>query len=284
MSASTPANAGELAVGGDQNAHATGETTAPPLEAQSFTDDTSSETGDSALGSEYDPSTYTASLTSSITSYQYEHGRRYHAYQAGRYDLPNDEQEQERMDLQYHALRIAFGDKLYFAPIGDNPTHIIDIGTGTGIWPMDVAEILQDTEIIGTDLSPIQPEWVPPNVKFEVDDAEQSWTFPEAHFDLVHTRIMNAFLQDWDRFLQHAYRHLKPGGWVELQELSVNVQSDDGSLAEDSYFRRWYKNEEAAWNKMGLSVTLNGEEMKGWLEKAGFVNVEVSKFYTLYSL
>ena len=221
-------SASQAAAPSDSSPAAVNPTT--PLEAQTDTTDTtdtSSDTGDSALGSEYDPSTYTASLTSSITAYQFEHGRRYHAYQAGRYDLPNDEQEQERMDLQYHALRLAFGDKLFFAPIGENPTHILDIGTGTGIWPMDVAESLPDTEIIGTDLSPIQPPWVPPNVKFEVDDAEQEWTYPKDHFDLVHTRIMNAFLQNWDRFLKQAYDHLKPGGWMECQELSVGVGSDD---------------------------------------------------------
>ena len=68
-----------------------------PLQAQADASDTpeltdTSSDADSALGSEYDPSSYTASLTSSITAYKEEHGRRYHAYQEGRYLLPNDEQ------------------------------------------------------------------------------------------------------------------------------------------------------------------------------------------------
>ncbi|KAL9131008.1 MAG: hypothetical protein Q9217_000950 [Psora testacea] len=109
---------------------------AAPIAAQPDTD-TSSETGDSAF-EDLDAESYTASLTSSITAYQHEHGRRYHAYQAGRYALPNDEQEQERLDLQYHTLRLAFGDKLYFAPIGEKPKAILDVGTGTGIWAIDV--------------------------------------------------------------------------------------------------------------------------------------------------
>ena len=28
------------------------------------------------------------------------------------------------------------GDKFYLAPIGDDPKHILDIGTGTGVWTM----------------------------------------------------------------------------------------------------------------------------------------------------
>jgi len=40
----------------------------------------------------------TASVTSSILAYQEENGRTYHAYRAGKYVMPNDEGEQERMD------------------------------------------------------------------------------------------------------------------------------------------------------------------------------------------
>jgi hypothetical protein len=36
------------------------------------------------------------------------------------------------MDIQYHALRILFENKLFYAPIGENPQRILDIGTGIG--------------------------------------------------------------------------------------------------------------------------------------------------------
>ena len=111
-----------------------------------------------------------------------------------------------------------------------------------------------------------------------MDDAGQEWTYPENHFDLVHTRIMNAFLQDWNHFFEQSFKHLKPGGWVECQELSVGVKSDDNTLSEGSHIRKWCDNEEAAWNKIGLSVNLTGEQVKGWMEKAGFVNVTVREF------
>ena len=40
----------------------------------------------------------TTSVDSSIYDFEVENGRSYHAYKAGRYVLPNDEGEQERMN------------------------------------------------------------------------------------------------------------------------------------------------------------------------------------------
>ena len=56
-------------------------------------------------------------------------------------------------------VRLTMGGKLFFAPIGDKPGRILDIGTGTGIWAIDVGDELPGAEIIGKDLSPTQPSW-----------------------------------------------------------------------------------------------------------------------------
>lgn len=45
-------------------------------------------------------------------------------------------------------------------------------------------------EIIGTDLSPIQPAFVPPNVHFQIDDMLLDWTWEEDYFDFVHFRAL----------------------------------------------------------------------------------------------
>lgn len=42
--------------------------------------------------------------------------------------------------------------------------------------------------VLGVDLSPIQPAFVPPNCSFEIDDLTLEWTFPEDHFDFIHIR------------------------------------------------------------------------------------------------
>ena len=71
---------------------------------------------------------------------QYENGRRYHAFQAtGQYILPDDEQEQDRLDIKYASIQLVFEDRVCFAPLKD-PQNILDVGTGTGIWAIDAGE------------------------------------------------------------------------------------------------------------------------------------------------
>lgn len=104
-------------------------------------------------------------------SYRYENGRRYHAYRDGKYLLPNDETEQDRLDLNHHIFRLCLGGGLFRAPVKEF-LRVLDYGTGTGIWAMDLADEVKSSLVIGTDLSPIQPEMVPPNCHFYVDDVE----------------------------------------------------------------------------------------------------------------
>lgn len=89
------------------------------------------------------------------------------------YAFPNDELERERLDLQNEALVKLFGGRLFFAPLSTTtpPRSILDIATGTGDWAIKMGDLFPQTEVIATDLSPIQPRNVPPNVSFYVEDS-----------------------------------------------------------------------------------------------------------------
>ncbi|KAJ5677521.1 uncharacterized protein N7477_003154 [Penicillium maclennaniae] len=178
-----------------------------------------------------DTSNYTASLLSDVKNYAYENGRRYHSYREGHYVLPNDEQEQDRQDLLHHVRNLALNGALFRAPVDKNIQRALDIGTGTGIWAIDFADSFPSAEVIGTDLSPIQPSWVPPNLQFLVDDAESPWLYSAGRpFDFIHARDLGGAIANWPRLLRQAYEHLRPGGWIELQEFEVTLRSDDESL------------------------------------------------------
>ena len=69
---------------------------------------------------------------------------------------------------------------------------------------MEFADKHPSCEIIGTDLSSIQPSWVPPNIRFVVDDAEEQWVFNQ-NFDFVHIRVMLASIRDWPRLIRQGF-------------------------------------------------------------------------------
>jgi ubiquinone/menaquinone biosynthesis C-methylase UbiE len=68
-----------------------------------------------------------------------------------------------------HAMMsIVYGNKPHFAPISLTQQRILDLGTGSGIWCIEMGELYPSAEVIGVDLSANMPSWVPPNVHFEV--------------------------------------------------------------------------------------------------------------------
>lgn len=88
-------------------------------------------------------------------------------------------------------------------------------------------------------MSPIQPRWVPPNVKFELDDAKAvPWPYPDNHFDLVHLRLLIGSISDWPSVYKDIFRILKPGGWVEHTEYDCDVVSDDATQPADAVMRQ----------------------------------------------
>jgi len=58
-----------------------------------------------------------------------------------------------------------------------------------------VADQFPSAEVLGVDLSPIQPSWVPPNLRFLVDDIEDEWVNGDG-WDYVHLRCMTAWLKN----------------------------------------------------------------------------------------
>ncbi|EOO03882.1 putative methyltransferase domain-containing protein [Phaeoacremonium minimum UCRPA7] len=162
--------------------------------------------------------------------------------------------------------------KLFYSPIGKNPQKIIDVGTGTGIWAIEAADQYPGAEVVGIDISPHQPTWIPPNLKFYVDDVEDEWVNGSG-FDLVHFRSMALVLRDVHKAITQSFENLKPGGWIEFQETYGMPQCDDETMKDDDIIKRYYETCQLAMKSFGYDID-KPLHLQGYLEKVGFTNVQ----------
>lgn len=108
-----------------------------------------------------------------------------------------------------------------------------------------VAEENPNCQVIGTDLSLIQPlSWMP-NCHFSQENSElQDWVFPN-RFDYIHLRGMVACFNDVVTVMRRALDGLAVGGWVELQDpgwACHGMPREDGrSSLEGTGMERWLR-------------------------------------------
>ncbi|AEO60277.1 hypothetical protein MYCTH_103164 [Thermothelomyces thermophilus ATCC 42464] len=190
-------------------------------------------------------------------SFSQENGRSYHGWKPEKgYILPSDQQESDRLDMQHYIFYLTFDGAFYTSLAGmEGPSlkHVLDAGTGTGIWAMDFADTHPRAHVVGIDLSPIQPSFVPPNLTFYIDDLEEDWDFREP-FDFIYGRMLAGALTDWPGFVQRAFENLSPGGWLELADITFPTLCDDGTLPPDSALMQWNEHVIRAGHMLGHST------------------------------
>ena len=149
-------------------------------------------------------------------------GRRYLA--DAPYMLPKDDAEMNRLDFQHFMLRYVLHGN-FAAPVS-NPRAILDVGCGTGRWPIEMAQQFPAAQVIGLDLvSPSgeshgMPGSHPPNYQFRTGNILEGLDFPDGSFDFVHQRLLIGAIpaERWPGVVAELARVTRPGGWVELVE------------------------------------------------------------------
>lgn len=127
--------------------------------------------------------------------------------------------------------------------------------------------------VIGVDLSPTQPSWLPPNCSFEVDDICLPWTYTPDSFDFIHVREMFGSVDSWPTLFEQSFTTLRSGGWCENVEHSVWPVSDDESIGPDHIFSRYGRLMEELGAKRGKEFNCWKKNRKR-MEDAGFVGVQ----------
>jgi hypothetical protein len=72
-------------------------------------------------------------------------------------------------------------------------------------------------------------------------------------------------------------RHIKPGGWIELQELHFKTLCDDDTMKEDYVFAKWVEVCRQGLEKFGVDL-FGPSKHSSYLHEAGFVNVQEKVF------
>lgn len=207
----------------------------------------------------------TKPLSGSVLEQYFENGRQ---YCNDTYYMPNDETEHTRLAIAHQAFLLCLDGQLTTARIHQDVKRILDVGTGSGDWAIAMGELYPDAEIIATDITIFQSVEVPPNVVFQLDDAQEEWTYTEP-FDFIHIRGLAGAFSDWPNIYVKAFDHLKQGGFLEIADIgfsqvSVNIR--------DSYMDVFNGACQSAAEKAGTSCGLEHMKRNG-LAAAGFANI-----------
>lgn len=94
---------------------------------------------------------------------------------------------------------------------------------------MIVAEQFPSAQVIGTDLSPVQPTWVPINARMLLDDMDEPEWMHGSGYDLVHMRDMKCAIRDMDEVLVQIYSLVAPFSCLSPPSYLSSEEADRGS-------------------------------------------------------
>lgn len=83
---------------------------------------------------------------------------------------------------------------------------------------------------------------------------------------------MTGAIADWPRLFRQCFDNLEPKSWLEVQDISFPITSDDGSLTEDSYLNQWSTYMVRASEALGRSGR-SAHRYKQQMIAEGFTNV-----------
>ncbi|TDZ74756.1 Secondary metabolism regulator laeA [Colletotrichum trifolii] len=171
--------------------------------------------------------------------------------------------------LQHQIIAELFDGRLHLAPVV-KARAALDVGTGPGLWALNPT-----CAVVGVDIEKVRAPYAVPNCSFRVMDVTAPWKpLDNRRFDYIHVRMLGD-VSDKEQFVQQIYKHLNPGGWVEICEWVSQLHSPNRSL-DGSAFARWNALLRQGLRNMGRSMGYPHQYLPA-LERAGFERVSVTK-------
>ncbi|TFY77289.1 hypothetical protein EWM64_g6721 [Hericium alpestre] len=156
--------------------------------------------------------------------------------QGSSYGLASGTGEWERLDAMHQGIRDYLVGKLTLAPL-EKPRRILELGyvssSISGAREIDycstrhsvqvpehAAQEYPDAEVVATDMFPLPPRPLPPNVKFQKVDITGSLPFAPGSFDVVHIRFVLCHLPHGTAVIPRLADLVAPGGYLLLDDLN----------------------------------------------------------------
>ncbi|KAL8896445.1 MAG: hypothetical protein Q9207_007702 [Kuettlingeria erythrocarpa] len=117
-------------------------------------------------------------------------------------------------------------NRVIHAPI-HMPSQIIDVGCGTGIVTRHLGDAYPYARVYGVDLSPVPVSTGGSlaNVEYILGDVRQLLTsdarLAPGSTDFIFSRLLVMGMTDWAGYVRDMVSLLRPGGWVEMQDFSL---------------------------------------------------------------
>jgi len=203
----------------------------------------------------------------------------------GQYLLPHDDTERDRLDVMHTMFKTArdVPTRLLNAPSQalrrpaggfDERPRVLDLGCGTGIWMLEMAQEFPTAEFVGVDMHYMGPSTLLDNVLIRAPwDYEGPWALGEGSWDLIHLQMGLGSISDWPGLYRKILRHLVPGqGWFESVEIDWQPRCDDGTLLPGRLLQ-WWDYLRDVFGALGRSLEYN-ERTGDALHAAGFKDIQ----------
>ncbi|KAK4510956.1 uncharacterized protein ATC70_000065 [Mucor velutinosus] len=186
-----------------------------------------------------------------------------------------DRRKEKDRQQRLHYLLKRIWQVIYRADLKD-PEVIVNWCCGIGLWDMEMATLFPDAKVIGVDYKEATLSNLLhglPNLEFRFAVIHDTYTGLESFEDdsvdfviLRDTWLMNAPVWKWDNLLKAIYRILKPGGWIEVEEHSLVIES------EGPYSRKLHAWFDVFFSEIQVDRNI-AKKLDGHLARAGFIDI-----------
>ncbi|KAJ8474762.1 hypothetical protein ONZ51_g7009 [Trametes cubensis] len=214
-------------------------------------------------------------------------GRLFHSHGSSPYPLPVDADEQQRQNGLNRLLRRLIGDSsvgpvrelLAFAT--GEQRRVVDLGTGTGQWVLDMAREFPHVRFYGVDIVPIATRYPPHNVIFEIHDIMEPFRYASRTIDMVHARSISMAIRDYRALLQEVGRILRRGGlFVSCEWSRVPAMADGSDIALRAPRVHAFFTAVRETLRMSLGIASVAQQIPRLLEESRlFTNIEAKRFH-----